>query len=578
MAARHDLFQVNARASESARVMIVDDDEFQGEMLSEILIADGYDTAVAINGKTAIDLYNTYQPDVVLMDVVMSGMDGYQVARELKRLYPDRFIPIIFITSLNSPESVVHCLESGGVDCIIKPYNPAVLSLKIKTYKDLAKIYTTVKSQRDQLEDHTKHLESSYVVAENVFNKVMQSDVLKSEAIKYFLSPIAIFNGDILLAAYRPSGELHVMLGDFTGHGLSAAIGAIPVSDIFYGMTEKGFSISEIIEEINNKLKRILPRGLFLAACLIEYSNDSRRMTVWNAGLPDTIIFNKDTGVTIRVDSKNYPLGINDSVSLTQSMDVYQLNKGDKVLMFTDGLVEAKNRAAEQYGVERVVNVIQNITDDWKLDGIYSDLVDFVGSNTVDDDITMIEINLDALTRPIVAKRIDAFPTPVANAEWKMNYCFGHELLRNVDPLPNIVQSLMGLQKLQRFKQDIFVILKELFVNALDHGLLKLDSTLKMDANGFSQYVQEREKRLQGLEGGIISIEILHKGSPDHGVLDFFVFDSGDGFDVKALQAKLTQESSVYHGRGLLMIRNICQSLEFNDKGNEVHARYIWKI
>ena len=449
--------------------------------------------------------------------------------------------------------------------------------MKIKTFMELSLLYKTVKYQRDKLEEHTKYLESSYVVAENVFNKVMQSDVLKSAAIKYFLSPIAIFNGDILLAAYRPSGELHVMLGDFTGHGLSAAIGAIPVSDIFYGMTEKGFSISEIIEEINGKLQRTLPRGLFLAACLIEYSHESRKMTVWNAGLPDVLIFDKHGEIIARAESKNYPLGINSTVSLVHSMDVYQLNPGNKLLVFTDGLVEARNPMYEQYGIERVLVAIQDNHAEWKIDGICKNLVSFVGNKVIEDDITLIEINLDAMSRPIRAKKNLEYPKPVANAEWKVSYCFGQEILRNVDPLPGIVQTLMELQKLQKFKQDIFIILKELFVNAVDHGLLGLSSSIKSGMNGFSTYMQEREKRLAALKNGVVSIEIIHKSHPTGGILDVYVYDSGEGFDVKELQHKLKHGASGYHGRGLLLIQSICKTLEFNDKGNEIHARYLWQ-
>lgn len=577
MAARHDTISSNSSAGETTRVLIVGDDEIQGALLSEILATDGIDTALATSGEQAIARHISYRPDVILMDIAMRGMSGFQTAREIRDQNPETFIPIIFISSLDSPESMVSCLESGGVDCLIKPYNPAVLSLKIKTFRELSQLYKTVKQQRDKMAEHASYLESSYAIAEKVFNKVMQSDVLKSEAIKYFLSPIAIFNGDILLAAYRPSGELHVMLGDFTGHGLSAAIGAIPVSDIFYGMTEKGFSISEIIEEINAKLLKTLPRGLFLAASLIEYSHDSGKMMVWNAGLPDVLIFDENGGIQIRVPSKHYPLGVSNTLSLAQSMDVFQLEKGDRLLMFTDGLIEAKNPQSEQYGIERVINVIESNPPGWKINGVHSELVSFVGNKAIEDDITVIEINLDAMTRPIRAKKVQEYPKPVVNAEWKVNYCFGPDILRQVDPLPNIVQTLMDLQKLHKYKQDIFVILKELFVNAIDHGLLKLDSCIKKGANGFSLYMLEREKRLAKLEQGIISIELIHKVHPQGGMLDVYMYDSGDGFDVRAFHNKLGQEVSGYHGRGLLLVKNICDTLEFNEKGNEIHARYIWQ-
>lgn len=576
MVARYEDMNGIVSARDTARVMIVDSDILQGELLAQILEVDGVDTCLARSGEQAIELRQFYNPDVILIDMALQGMSCFQTARYIRDHTPEVFIPIIFVSSLESAESMVSCLESGGVDCLVKPYNPAVLSLKIQTFKEISQLHHTIKQQRDELVAHARYLESNYAIAEKVFNKVMQSDVLKSDAIKYILSPIAIFNGDILLAAYRPSGELHVMLGDFAGHGLSAAIGAIPVSDIFYGMTEKGFSISEVIEEINNKLIRTLPRGVFLAACFIEYMHESGKMTIWNAGLPDALIYDKTGANLTRVSSKHYPLGINATLSLAQSMDVFQLQQGDRLLMFTDGLIEARNTEYQQYGIERVINVVEGNPPGWKIDSIHADLVTFVGNKTVQDDITIIEMNLEAMTHPILAKKIKDYPKPVSNAEWKVNYCFGPDVLRQVDPLPSIVQTLMELQKLHKYKQDIFVILKELFLNAVDHGLLGLDSGMKTGPNGFSTYLQERERRLAALVSGIISIEIIHMVHPDGGMLDVYVYDSGEGFDVQALRQKLSGEISGYHGRGLYLVNSICESLEFNDKGNEIRARYVW--
>lgn len=577
MAIQHKDYEVLDTAAEAAtRVMLVAEDKLQGELLSEILTGDGFDVALANSGEHALDLYKTYKPDVILIDVVMRDMNGYQIARHIRDINPEIFIPIIFITSLDSPESMMACLENGGVDCLVTPYNPAVLNLKIQTYKEISRLHKTVRQQRDKLAEHAKYLESSYSVAENVFNKVMQSDVLKSDAIRYFLSSIAIFNGDVLLAAYSPAGELHVMLGDFTGHGLSAAIGAIPVSDIYYGMTEKGFSISEIIEEINKKLNRILPRGLFLAACLIEYSYSSNKLTVWNAGLPDVLIYDEAGNIRFRVESKNYPLGINSDVSVVQSMDVYQLSAGERVLMFTDGLIEAKGPRSEQYGMARVEEVIKGCQERWKVEALRDELNTFVGGNALNDDLTMIEIDMSAMSQPILVKKVNEYPVPVANAEWKVSYCFGPDILRQVDPLPSIVQTLMELQKLHKFKQDIFVIFKELFVNAVDHGLLRLESSLKSGPHGFSAYMQERDKRLAALANGIVSIEIIHSVHPHGGILDVYVYDSGEGFDVMTIMGGDGQTDPGYHGMGLRLVSKICTSLEFNDKGNEVHARYIW--
>ena len=82
--------------------------------------------------------------------------------------------------------------------------------------------------------------------------------------------PQALFNGDLLLAAHAPAGQMFVLLGDFTGHGLPAAIGAMPLAETFYGMAAKGYSSTDILREINAKLKQILPVEMFCCATLLD--------------------------------------------------------------------------------------------------------------------------------------------------------------------------------------------------------------------------------------------------------------------------------------------------------------------
>ncbi|WP_163004203.1 PP2C family protein-serine/threonine phosphatase, partial [Pseudomonas viridiflava] len=104
------------------------------------------------------------------------------------------------------------------------------------------------------------------------------------------------FNGDLMLAAYTPAGHMHVLLGDFTGHGLPAAVGAMPLAEVFYGMTAKGFGLVEILREMNAKLKRILPVDMFCCATLLCVNHKQRQVEVWNGGPPDGYLLRADGG------------------------------------------------------------------------------------------------------------------------------------------------------------------------------------------------------------------------------------------------------------------------------------------
>jgi two-component system, HptB-dependent secretion and biofilm response regulator len=171
-------------------------------------------------------------------------------------------------------------------------------------------LYELVRRQKDELAEHHEHLRQQHEIAERTFGKLMRSGELDAPNLRHMLVPVSITSGDLLLAAYRPDGVQHILLGDFTGHGLAAAMGAIPVTDTFQSMTQKGFAIDQIAAEINRKLKASLPVGLFLAACLLSLDSRAGRLCIWNGGIPDVLVKSPDAGVHRRLASCHLPLGI----------------------------------------------------------------------------------------------------------------------------------------------------------------------------------------------------------------------------------------------------------------------------
>src|SRR5690606_21319118 len=231
------------------------------------------------------------RPQLVLMDALMPVMDGFEACRRIKRLAGDELVPVIFLTSLSEGEALEKSLEAGGDDFLGKPYSPLVLDAKIRSMNRLRVLQATVRQQRDLIAVHNQHLLAEQRVAKLVFDKVAHSGCLGAPNIRYLQSPYALFNGDLLLAAFKPSGGMHLLLGDFTGHGLPAAIGAMPLADVFYGMTAKGYSLGEILREMNAKLRRILPRDMFCCATVMNVSFQRQVVEVWSGGLPDGYLF-----------------------------------------------------------------------------------------------------------------------------------------------------------------------------------------------------------------------------------------------------------------------------------------------
>lgn len=567
---------------ESLNILIADEDEPSRVLLQAMIEFQGHRVVSAGNGAEAVSAFMREKPDLVLMDIVMPGIDSCQATEHMRELSGEAFVPVVFITALGDDASLSRCIKSGGNDFLVKPFSPEVLKAKIDGFTQLRRILRTVKTQRDEMAGHNRWLRHEYEVAEALFAKVMHSDALKAPNIKYLVSPQAVFNGDIVLAAYRPSGELHMMIGDFTGHGLSAAIGAIPVADIFHGMTAKGFPIPEIVAEINQKLRRVLPPGLFLAAALIELDAKGRRLSVWNGGVPDVVVTRGDRGeITARLPSRHFPLAVVETGELDCGVETVGIEPGQHIYLHTDGLTEMRDGAGEMFGEARLDACFGRRGDTLPTyDRILNDLQEFRERTAQSDDVTLIQVVADDSLSAGPSGARNSF-IPRAASSWNASFSFGLDTLKSYDPLPMMLSVLLDAQRLHQHKQRIYMALAELFVNALEHGVLGLDSTIKAGPNGFFEYYQEKERRLAKLGQGSIQVEFEHAAVAGGGQLLIRMRDSGDGFNFKE-SPQLTDNLAVggtgYFGRGILLVRSLCASVSYQGNGNCVEAVYVWSM
>lgn len=557
-------------------ILVADDDRTNRMVLSAMLQKDGHTVLVAEDGQAAVDIFETKQPDMVLMDVMMPDMDGYEATRRIKALANDRFVPVIFLTAMTDEQALAECVACGGDDFLTKPYRRIILKAKIDALVRVRQLYTTLQSQKNALTIHHQHLQREYAVAEKLFSTIVHPGCLDAPHLKYLLSPMAIFNGDLLLAARKPSGGLHILLGDFTGHGLPAAVGAIPVADIFYSMTAKGYGLGDILAETNQRLKAMLPTGIFCAACLMDLDATYSTLTFWNGGLPDLLLRKPQGGEIRRLSSQHLPLGIVDNTHLDRSVEMVGVCPGERIYAYTDGVIEASNPDDELFGQKRLEAYLTQATPPTQIfEAICAGLYAFHAGTRQRDDLTLLEITCDATLAEqtnATTAHTSASKTPMP---WQVRFACSAALLRTVDPLPHILQVLVEFQGLHEHRERLYTILTELFSNALEHGLLGLDSQLKKTPQGFLAYYTTREQRLAALTEGTIIITLTHASVDGMGELTCRVEDSGPGFDIGSQQPAL-HDNTAYSGRGIPLVRALCKTLTYHDRGNCVEAVYVW--
>ena len=211
-------------------ILVVDDFEANRCLLRCLLEEEGHNVFEAEDGKEAVEVFKRYQQDLVLMDVMMPVMNGYDAAIAIKQSLGETHVPIIFLTAVTDEEALAEALRGGGDDFLTKPFNEDILIAKIKAHSRIKDLNEEISSKNQELSTFKNIIDSETEIAEHVFLTALKNNYLDAPHLQNYVSPCSTFNGDLLLGAVGPSGNMYMIMADFTGHGLPAAIGAIPVS------------------------------------------------------------------------------------------------------------------------------------------------------------------------------------------------------------------------------------------------------------------------------------------------------------------------------------------------------------
>ncbi|MEW6563008.1 MAG: response regulator [Pseudomonadota bacterium] len=566
-------------------VLVVDDVRANRMVLEAMLAKMDYGTLTAESGEHAIAICAERQPDIILMDVMMPGMNGYDTVREI-RSSANRWIPVIFISAMNRNEDIVEGIHAGGDDYLFKPVNYEVLRAKIHALQERLNMMRLLVEQNQTLLDYQERSREEGVEALEFMQRLTALDKLSDPAVQFYMKPAENFSGDLIAVARTPANDLHVLLADSTGHGLTAALAVTPILQPFYSMTAKGYGLQSIAAEVNRKIKEYLPVHRFVAAIFLCLDGEGN-LSVWNGGCPPAIVLNDAGEQLYQFSSKHLPLGILPSTDFDDRMEYFNTNvQHCQVMLYSDGAMDGASVEGGASGVNALIRAVQSAA---RVEDRLESLKTFLGTqsqlDTVKDDIALLLVDClqSSSAREQAAGRshehIASFYRIGEEARskadsWYFELRLAAEQLRTVDSIPlllHVANHVEGLSQEQSGK--LFMIIAELFNNALDHGLLKLDSKLKQDPiEGIEHYYEERAQRLECLADGEIVIRMEHHTTASP-YLKIVLRDTGDGFDWHSLNDETSLSAQARrHGRGIALIRSMGCEIQFVGTGSEAHV------
>ncbi len=552
-------------------ILVADDASYLRELLREVIEALGHDVIEAVDGLEAVASFRLHAPDIVLMDRLMPGLDGLDATVEIRRLSGERWVPIIMISADDNQESLVRALDAGCDDYVFKPVNPQILAAKIRAFQRVADMQSEMDRQHEELRGYRDYAEEELSLTEHIMARLVRRDGELHPRLQVWNEAVRGASGDIVLSAQAENGVIYLMLADATGHGLSAAVTLIPVTNVFYAMAGKGFNVSTIVEEMNRQVRSFCPVERFVALTLVAVRPQADLIEVWNGGTPPVLAIDTRGAVVRSFKSRHLPLGILEAERFSASTEFLRYNQDLQLALFSDGLIEAGRK--EQYGLDRVREILASVPPPQRLARLQQDFYAFLCMEKPHDDVsfTLLDCPLEMIVeREDSASRLCSITSNENN--WHLDALLSATQLKHVDIVPMVAEwsHKMGLSR--EIGGNFFIVLTELFVNALDHGILELPSLIKEQPDGFEQYFQLRQQRLDDLTAGEIHLVVKQLRVDGEDRVTIRLRDSGDGFAFGSHSVAELSASSTRSGRGIALVRKLCRRIEYIGSGNEVYA------
>lgn len=349
------------------------------------LRADGHEVLFANRGDEVIAVLTKGWPDLILMNTPMQEPCAHELAQRIKS-YGDEhhYVPVVFLSPIHDDSTLARFIEGYADDFVEQPLNP--LSIKAK----LAIMERNIQAQHTLIRFKQK-TEHEISMAKQMFDALTNRKTSDEPNMRHWSWTAGHFSGDVLLYERTPEGKLHVMLGDFTGHGLASAVGALPTSDAFFAMTRKGLTIAEIAAEINAKLHTVLPTGYFCSACILSLDAQHSEVEVWNGGLPDVLLLDGKNQMAAAAESNKLPLGILPAEQFDSDLTRFAVTLDSSLVIYSDGLTEAVNPAGEMFGDTRLHLALYGSKEPSGLmDSVKSALITFMDGLEPVDDVSLV--------------------------------------------------------------------------------------------------------------------------------------------------------------------------------------------
>jgi phosphoserine phosphatase RsbU/P len=365
-------------------ILIVDDTPRNLQLLGGILSEQGYEISFAQSGASALNILQNISPDLILLDVMMPEMDGYELCEKILKDKRNEAIPVLFLTAKVESEDVLRGFDAGGVDYITKPFQAKELLARIHTQIELKKSKDILRNFHDRVSDE---LEKARAIQESII-KVDNIDNSKFKIHNYY-KPADEIGGDFIFTHWSESGKrLDLFFGDVSGHGIgSAMVGAMSVL-AFKNAVNKYESPAESLHFINESLMPLI-KDFHISCVYFSFFPTEKKIFYSYGGHPSIYMVKGNELIELA--------GVGSLLLFPQikSFTNYEAIQEDidGVLMFSDGMYEfydENKRLVDQDSFLKIVTDLLPVKDG-------SNFLNSIAENTLESSNQKIQDDMSML-------------------------------------------------------------------------------------------------------------------------------------------------------------------------------------
>jgi sigma-B regulation protein RsbU (phosphoserine phosphatase) len=391
------------------RLLLVDDDPANLQVLYRTLEPEGYEFVIAQSGEEALRVAPDARPALILLDIKMPGIGGFETCRRLKSDSQTRDSPIIFMSALTDAQDKVLGFDLGAVDYITKPFDAGEVRARIRTHLELRRLNRELAEMNEDLLAVNLRLKRDLEAAAKVQRALLptQAPVLSGYAFAWRYRPCEELAGDALNVFPLHDTQIGAYVLDVSGHGVAASLLAVSVT---HDMVPRSGAPSVVMDAVTGRidppslvaarLNELYPmadranRYFTLAYGVLDAKTGSFRYVC--AGHPAPVLIR---GQEVKsVENPNIPIGMVPKAEYEE--EIIELLPGDRLYLYSDGFVDETNSQGREFGLTRLHAELLSTCGlplSQSVDGLIAAVVTWRGVEKLSDDVTVVAIeHLDA--------------------------------------------------------------------------------------------------------------------------------------------------------------------------------------